>query len=125
MHWITELNIPMDPSIIEMHNLHNGRLPCSTNTIKFWEYLLRVKSPHHTSSQNFTLVPSPTSYYRSLEKFNQFLVMNFYKLTPYTPDTNFVHQPPIHSHILPLQPSSKKHLSPCHISTIICLTRHN
>ena len=94
MHWITELNIPMDPSIIEMHNLHNGRLPCSTNTIKFWEYLLRVKSPHHTSSQNFTLVPSPTSYYRSLEKFNQFLVMNFYKLTPYTPDTNFVHQPP-------------------------------
>ena len=48
---------------------------------------MRVQSPHHACSQDFTLVPSPTSCCRSFEKFNQSLLMNFLRLTPYALDS--------------------------------------
>ena len=43
---------------------------------------LREQSLHYTSSQNFTLVPSPTSNRRNLEKADQLLLMDFHTLKP-------------------------------------------
>ena len=55
---------------------------------------LRDMSPHHTSSQNLTLVPSPTSNLMNVENLAQPHCIYFQGLTPYGPLEGFVHQPP-------------------------------
>ena len=91
--WTTKMKSPMNPPTRPTHNLTKESLAL----LRQWssgKASLREQSPHHTCFQNFTLVPSPTSYRRSLEKFNQPLLINLHKLTPYTLVTFFVHQPP-------------------------------
>lgn len=55
---------------------------------------LRDMSPHHASSQNLTLVPSPTSNVMNVENLAQPRCIYFQSLTPYGPLEGVVHQPP-------------------------------
>ena len=90
----TKLKIPMNPPTNPTHNLRHRRVPCPTKEIKTWKNFFKgtILTPHMLP--NFTLVPSPTSYCKSLEKFNQPLLINLQRLTPYALVTFFVHQPP-------------------------------
>ena len=91
LQWMTKMKIPINPPTSPTHNLRHWRVLCPTKTVKFWKSLFEstIPTPHYF--QNFTLLPSPTSYCRSLEKFNQPLLINLQRLTPYLLVTFFVH----------------------------------
>jgi len=54
----------------------------------------RTVSPHHKSSQNLVLLPSPTSYLKNLEKVSHPFLMYFYNPTPKAPANSREHHPP-------------------------------
>ena len=90
----TKLKIPMNPPTSPTHNLQHQGVPCPTKAKKTQKSFFKGTIPTPHMLPNFTLVPSPTSYCKSLEKFNQPLLINLQRLTPYALVTFFMHQPP-------------------------------
>ena len=61
---------------------------------KSGKHILKGLSPHQTSCQNFTLVPSPIWNWMWREKVDQPPLIVFHKLTPLEPGTELEHQSP-------------------------------
>jgi len=57
--------------------------------------VFRGTSPHHTSCQNKTFEPFPTSYLTWATKASYPLLIHFQTPTPKEPPTSLVHQPPL------------------------------
>ena len=84
----------MNPPTSPTHSLRHRRVPCPNKAKKTQKSLFKGTIPTPHMLPNFTLVPSHTSYCKSLEKFNQPLLINLQRLTPYALVTFFMHQPP-------------------------------
>ena len=87
----------MNHSMREMHDLLHKSLPCLTNTIQLWKYCFKstIPTPYILPKLHIsTITHIGASYQRNLGKVKQPLLIDFHTLTPYVPDTGFVHQPP-------------------------------